>query len=84
MVNSKRISQSPEASEYPWRFETRIQFEIEPKDWSLFAAPKTGDAPGKSQTSTEPSKSPKQKTSGGSAKPDGAPEAVGQTAEVKP
>jgi hypothetical protein len=41
-VNSKRISQSPEASEYPWRFETRITFGIEPTDWrdySIAAAP---------------------------------------------
>jgi hypothetical protein len=36
-VNSKRISQSPEASEYPWRFETRITFGIEPADWRDYA-----------------------------------------------
>ena len=35
-VSSKRISQSPEASEFPWRFETRIQFTIEPTDWRSF------------------------------------------------
>jgi hypothetical protein len=35
-VSSKRISQSPEASEYPWRFETRIVFDIEADDWRNF------------------------------------------------
>jgi hypothetical protein len=37
-VNSKRISQTPEASEYPWRFETRITFPIEQADWRDFGA----------------------------------------------
>jgi hypothetical protein len=40
-VASKRISQAPEASEYPWRFETRIAFPIEPLSWSLFGSPIT-------------------------------------------
>lgn len=37
-VNSKRISQSPEASEYPWRFETRITFPIELIDWRNYSS----------------------------------------------
>ena len=47
-ASSKRISQSPEASEYPWRFETRITFDIEPGSSRQYgptvAAPET-DAP---------------------------------------
>lgn len=35
-VSSKRISQSPEASEYPWKFETRITFPIEPIQWNQY------------------------------------------------
>lgn len=38
-VTSKRISQAPEASEYPWRFETRISFPIEPIAWNRFGPP---------------------------------------------
>ncbi len=37
-VSSKRISQSPEVSEYPWKFETRITFPIEPVSWDQFQA----------------------------------------------
>jgi len=37
-VSSKRISQSPEASEYPWKFETRITFPVEPAAWDQYSA----------------------------------------------
>lgn len=36
-VSSKRISQSPEASEYPWKFETRVTFPVEPVAWNQYA-----------------------------------------------
>lgn len=36
-VTSKRISQSPEASEYPWKFETRITFPVEPAAWNEYS-----------------------------------------------
>jgi hypothetical protein len=37
-VSSKRISQSPETAEFPWQFETRIDFSIEKADWSRYGA----------------------------------------------
>lgn len=45
-VSSKRISQTPEASEYPWKFETRVTFPIEPPDWKSFAAPQSASVAG--------------------------------------
>jgi hypothetical protein len=44
-VSSKRISQAPEASEYPWRFETRIVFPIDPIQGDRFGQPDDGNAP---------------------------------------
>lgn len=35
-VSSKRISQTPEAKEFPWRFETRLNFNIDLADWRDF------------------------------------------------
>jgi hypothetical protein len=37
-VSSKRISQSPESAEFPWQFETRIDFSIDKPDWSRYGA----------------------------------------------
>ncbi|MBX3422652.1 MAG: hypothetical protein KF752_13950 [Pirellulaceae bacterium] len=37
-VSSKRINHSPEAIEYPWQFETRLTFDVEPPDWRAYQA----------------------------------------------
>jgi hypothetical protein len=58
-VNSKRISQSPEASEYPWRFETRITFGIEPADWRDYATTTTVNSQAANETGEINNRPPK-------------------------
>lgn len=72
-VSSRQISQSPDTTDYPWNFETRISFAVDAPSWKAYGppAPSPSDQP-KEPTQkaipageTPPEKTPPEKTPAG-------------------